>query len=156
MAICDHKSVGILVRKNDRLLLIERRRPPYGFAPPAGHVDGRQIESAAVSELAEEVGLKAVSLTCVAQGRRQNKCRRMGGDWHDWWIFEATVTGEIDPNPKEVGQVIWCTEIELQSLAERTQRYKRGLVSALAWQADPGLEPVWLDWLLEIGELNNG
>jgi len=26
--------------QNDKLLLIERKKFPFGFAPPAGHVDG--------------------------------------------------------------------------------------------------------------------
>jgi len=36
---CDNTSVGMLVRKEDKVLLLERMKPPYGFAPPAGHVD---------------------------------------------------------------------------------------------------------------------
>ena len=36
---CDHTSVGMLVWKNKKILLIERKKAPFGFAPPAGHVD---------------------------------------------------------------------------------------------------------------------
>jgi len=39
---CDHTGVGIHVWRNGKLLLIERKKFPFGFAPPAGHVDGRQ------------------------------------------------------------------------------------------------------------------
>ena len=56
---CDHTSVGMLVWKEDKLLLIERKKPPFGFALPAGHVDGDDsFEVAAKRELEEEVGLK--------------------------------------------------------------------------------------------------
>ena len=41
MSICDHKSVGMLIRKGGKILLIERKRPIFGFAPPAGHVDNK-------------------------------------------------------------------------------------------------------------------
>ncbi|MEK9177792.1 MAG: NUDIX hydrolase, partial [Patescibacteria group bacterium] len=56
--ICDHKSVGMFIWNDDKLLLIERGKRPYGFAVPAGHVDGdKTFEIAAIRELKEEVGL---------------------------------------------------------------------------------------------------
>ena len=55
---CDNTSVGMIVRNDkDELLLIERKNEPYGFAPPAGHVDDHgSFEDAARAELEEEVG----------------------------------------------------------------------------------------------------
>ena len=44
---CDHTSVGILVWKDSKLLLIERKNFQFGFAPPAGHLDGDFYEEAA-------------------------------------------------------------------------------------------------------------
>jgi len=77
---CDHTSVGIIVRQGDKFLLIERMKFPFGFAPPAGHVDGDEsFEIAARRELTEEVGLEAVSIKLLFEGRKENVCRRHDG-----------------------------------------------------------------------------
>ena len=84
MKKCDHKSVGILVMRDGKLLLIERKKPPFGFAPPAGHIDEHGgFEEAAINELKEEVGLDVLSLKLAAEGRKENPCRR-GSAWHYW------------------------------------------------------------------------
>ena len=55
--LCDNKSVGMIITRDENLLLIERRKPPFGFAPPAGHVDDKgSFENAAREEVQEEVG----------------------------------------------------------------------------------------------------
>jgi ADP-ribose pyrophosphatase YjhB (NUDIX family) len=148
---CDHRSVGILVRRAGKLLLIERRRPPFGFAPPAGHVDARpSFEEAARSELFEETGLTATSLELLAEGRRDNPCRRPGGDRHYWQVFKAEVTGELVPSTDETRGARWADQFELAHLAERTRQFQRGAIDAAEWQRQPGLEPVWLDWLTQL------
>ncbi|MEX0730692.1 MAG: NUDIX hydrolase [Aquisalimonadaceae bacterium] len=44
--------------RSDRIVLIERANPPYGFAIPGGFVDvGETVEAAAIREAREEVGL---------------------------------------------------------------------------------------------------
>ena len=83
--VCDHTSVGILVFHEKQLLLIDRKKPPFGLAAPAGHVDAHGSESeseetqylaAAKAELQEEAGLKAkaTDLKLVAEGRKDNHC----------------------------------------------------------------------------------
>jgi len=59
--ICDHTSVGMIIRKGENILLIERRIFPFGFAPPAGHLDGDTFDHSALRETEEEVGLKSKS-----------------------------------------------------------------------------------------------
>lgn len=155
MLRCDHTSVGVLVYRTGRLLLIERQRPPYGFAPPAGHVDTRgSYQIAAAAELLEEVGLKAEKLVLIAQGRRANPCRRPGGTWHYWKIYRASARGKVRPNISEVKKVTWCSRAELRILANRTIELRKGDVSSEDWKSQPGLEPVWLDWLEMIKALS--
>lgn len=145
-ARCDHKSVGILVRRDDRVLLIGRKRPPFGFAAPAGHVDGdATFAVAAARELREEVGLVASSLTLVAAARKDNACRRAGGTWHYWEVFEATAQGEPRGSDEETTSVLWAGADDLARLARLAPPPGAPLHSPNA-----GLERVWLEWLTEL------
>jgi len=106
-------------------LLIERARPPYGFAPPAGHVDDSPtFEAAAQRELKEEVGLDVSTLRLVAEGRRENPGRRPGGTWHYWRVYDAgEANGDLRPSPDETKQASWFGPKELQFLADRSRAY---------------------------------
>jgi ADP-ribose pyrophosphatase YjhB (NUDIX family) len=148
---CDHTSVGILVHREGRLLLLERQRPPFGLAPPAGHVDARpSFEAAAISELFEEVGLTATAVSLVAEGRRNNPCRRPDGHWHYWRIYTAQTIGEAMPNRAEAKRLMWCSVEQLAELAARTNNFCAGKIGEADWISEPGLEPIWRDWLLEL------
>jgi 8-oxo-dGTP pyrophosphatase MutT (NUDIX family) len=150
---CDHTSVGILVWSDGKLLLIERARPPHGFAPPSGHVDdhGTFLE-AAIAELHEEVGLQVAKFKLIAEGRKGNPCRRVGGDWHYWKVYEAIpLDKRIVKNPLEVKDIVWCDLVQLRELANKTRMYKLHLIEEDEWQRVPGLEPVWEEWLTELG-----
>jgi len=51
-----HEGVHALIQKDRKLLLVERRFPPFGFAFVAGHVDkGEDPETALVREVSEEI-----------------------------------------------------------------------------------------------------
>lgn len=153
---CDHTSVGMLVQKDidgdTKLLLIERKKPPFGFAPPAGHVDEHgSFEKAAFNELREEVGLEARDLQLVAAAKKNNPCRRKNGDWHYWRIYEARdVVGEIKRSEDETKQAGWFDHDQVHKLTQRTEAYLRGEIPEDEWQKSPGLEPVWLEWLREL------
>ena len=150
--ICDNTSVGMLIRNNKgNLLLIERRKQPFGFAPPAGHVDDHgSFENAAEDEVKEEVGLIPKNLKFIAEGRKNNRCRREGGDWHYWKIYEVEISGDLKPSAEETKQAEWFSVLRLQELAERTKLYLNGQIPQDKWQANPGLEPVWFEWLSEL------
>lgn len=85
--LCDHTSVWMLVYSEDRnsLLLIERKKFPFWFAPPAGHVDDDPtFEDAARRELEEEVWLVCDVMKLCVEWRKENRCRREDGTWHYW------------------------------------------------------------------------
>lgn len=133
MKPCDHKSVGILVWRKEKLLLIERKKPPYGWAPPAGHVDDfGSYEAAANAELREEVGLKALQIELIAEGRKENWCRR-GGKWHYWKIFVAKTAGVPVRSLTETRNLEWYDEHQLRT-------------KLLCGQ----IEQVWVEWFSEI------
>jgi ADP-ribose pyrophosphatase YjhB (NUDIX family) len=142
------------VWRNNTLLLIERRRPPFGFAPPSGHVDDHgSFENAARAELREEVGLTSTELLLLAEGRKENKCRRSDGNWHYWKIYETKVAGAVIASRDETKSICWADAQTLRSLADRTGRYLSRSIGHSQWEYSPGLEPVWYEWLTALGIL---
>lgn len=131
---CNHRSVYILVERDAKLLIIERKIFPFNYAFPAGHVDdGESYEHAAVRELKEEVGLTATKLEFLAEGRVENPCSRPGGTWHYWKVYRAETTGEVVPSERETKGTHWFTKEEIRNLPP------------------PGYEPVMFEWLKEKG-----
>lgn len=52
-------TVDVIIRCQDRIVLIRRRNPPLGWALPGGFVDeGETVEHAAIREAMEETGLQ--------------------------------------------------------------------------------------------------
>lgn len=130
--ICDHSSVGMFVWREGKLLLIERKKWPPGFAVPAGHVDGDiSYEEAAKRELREEVGLTAEKLELIYEGRHENPCRREDGTWHHWKLYKVEVSGELKRSEAETKQVGWYTVEEIRELGEKVEPIMRELFKEL-------------------------
>ena len=56
-------TVDIIIEISDKIVLIERKNPPYGWALPGGFVDyGESYETAALREAEEETNLKVTGL----------------------------------------------------------------------------------------------
>lgn len=149
--VCEHTSVQVLVWQEDKLLLIERKRFPFGFAPPAGHCDGDDYETAARRELREEVGLEAENLKFLFEEKRKNPCRRPGGTWHYWKVYEVKLPGPvvIRRSLDEAKQAGWYSKEKIKRLAERTEKYLVGEISEEEWQKSPGLEAIWYQWFIK-------
>jgi len=149
--ICDHTSVGMLVWKDDKLLLIERAKFPFGFAIPAGHVDGdKTFEESAMRELKEEVGLDTKEIKLVIEGRKENRCRREDGTWHYWKIYEVKIEGNIIRSEDETKQANWYSKNQIKELGSKTERYNKKEISEEEWNKNPGLEPVMHEWFKEL------
>jgi 8-oxo-dGTP pyrophosphatase MutT (NUDIX family) len=156
--MCDNQSVGVIISNNHgEIALLERGRYPWGFAPPSGHIDEHgSALYAAVNEVREEVGLQVrmqdLSITPIFGLPVANRCRRQGGDHHVWWVFRTSeFQGQLAGNVQETKQVTWADAIGLRALADRTKAYRAGRISRPEWQSRPGIEPVWADFLSELG-----
>lgn len=155
--ICDNKSVGVILRNNDgSVALIKRAFFPIGYAPVAGHIDDHgSVEQAAVDEVREEVGLtiakEDLQPTSISERRYTNHCRRQGGTYHDWSVFIVnTYSGEIVADAEETKGADWYSIVEVQQLADRTREYQAQMIEQAAWEAEPGLEEIWVDMLSEL------
>jgi len=57
-------TVDVIVEIDGKILLIERKNPPHGWALPGGFIDyGESAEEAAVREIKEETGIELSRLT---------------------------------------------------------------------------------------------
>lgn len=141
----------MFVWKEGKLLLIERAKFPFGFAVPAGHIDGDgTFEESAVRELKEEVGLETLSLKLILEERKENKCRREGGTWHYWKVYQVEVSGDLKRSVDETKRAVWCTVGEIKGLANKTEKYLNKEISDEDWNYDPGLEMVMYEFLKEL------
>lgn len=121
-----HYSVGALIKKDNRYLLIDRNVPPFGFACPAGHIEGDEATEKAIRrEVNEEIGLTVESLKLVTNGEvEDNKCSK-GVEVHYWYIFDCKVSGELKRNEREAKSINWYSREEIKRL---------------------NLEPAWRYW----------
>ena len=153
---CDHTSVGLIVpNPQGQILLIKRAKPPYGYACPAGHVDDHGgWQQAALAELEEEVGLRARQIDLLHVGRYENPCRRPGGAWHNWRVYFIVAEGfDVIASENETCGFLWAGPRKLHELARRTARRRAGDIPDEAWQADPGLEDIWVTLLRRLDYL---
>lgn len=157
---CDNTSVGILVRNDDKILLIERKQYNFGFAFPAGHGDGDSPLVCAKKELGEEVGLTMEEGVVKLEMTLQNPCKREGGTYHDWSVVEAAKwSGDvnIEQPDDEAKSYLWADKEKISSIAKRLEDFTGSvgielkienlpaIVKAVnensAWAESPGLEP---------------
>ncbi|MEK7217560.1 MAG: hypothetical protein AAB640_00790, partial [Patescibacteria group bacterium] len=82
--------------------------------------------------------------------RKENKCRREGGDWHYWKVYEAQTSGDLERSESETKQADWFDMNNIRKLAEKTNAYLKGKVAQEDWDRSPGIEPVWLDFFEEL------
>ena len=151
MSTCDNQSVGVIVQNSGEFLLLQRAKFPWGLAPPAGHIDEHGTpEQAATAETYEEVGIELPlsSLVKVIANRRiDNKCRRSGGEYHDWTVFTAeSSTRETVASEEETNGLYWLNSEQLQDLADYTRSTDPSNVN----QKSRILEKVWLDFFVDL------
>ena len=126
---CPGGSVGIIFyipvpNEEGRILLLERKTHPLGWAPPAGHVDGNRPEKQADAEALEEVGLIITKKELILGPiELMNECSRSKDsdekyNSHDWWVYKALDWKGWTPEsqePDKIGEVMWFNKSEIMS-----------------------------------------
>lgn len=86
-------TVDIIIASGDRVVLIERRHEPPGWALPGGFVDyGETLEAAAVREAREETGLE---LSALQQFRAYSDPARDPRQHNISMVFTARGSGTL-------------------------------------------------------------
>ena len=125
-----HYSVGAVIEKNGKYLLIDRVNPPFGFAGLAGHVDEGETEVEALDrEVKEESGVEVKNYSLLFEEELGwNTCSK-GISVHYWYLFKCEVLGEIKIDEKEAKSIGWYTVEQIKDLK---------------------LEPVWEYWFRKL------
>ena len=112
-----HYSIGAVIKKGNKFLLIERNIPPEGFACVAGHIDGGENEIEALKrEVFEESGLKIKKHKLILEEEIEwNWCVK-GAKSHYWYVFECSVDGRIKKNLSETKSIGWYSQLEIKKL----------------------------------------
>ena len=157
---CCGTSVGALIfDEAGRLLMVTRGWRPWGIAPVAGHAADEQQGgpmAALAAEIREEVGLVLGRAEMVLTGHRPNLCASRPNPvapGHYWTIYRATATGTLTPAAGETTGAAWYTPGQVEALAQQTIDYAHGRVTDAEYEAQPGLEAVWVAHLAALGYL---
>jgi 8-oxo-dGTP pyrophosphatase MutT (NUDIX family) len=154
---CSRKVAGVIIWHGNDLALQERLTGAKGIAPSAGHLEETEDPEEAVRrEASEETGLTLLHCALMATGRRFDKCKRFGSDYHDWFVFEGHARNREDLrlNPDESVSIAWYQPFQVLELASRTEEFLQQRVSQADWEQRPGLEVVWYWWFQHLGVLD--
>jgi 8-oxo-dGTP pyrophosphatase MutT (NUDIX family) len=128
-----HYSVGAFIENDGKYLLIERAKPPPGFAGPAGHQDeGESPIEAVVREVFEETGYALENVNLLWEEEVPGNYCSKGVQTHYWYVFEGRVSGNPHRNLGETKSLDWYTneELALLPLEDVWRRWfrKRGIL----------------------------
>ena len=112
-----HFSVGTIIKRKEKYLLFRRRKFPFVWVSPAGHLDkGENPKEAAIREVGEETGLTVKNIKLLFEEELLNDPCRRGVNVHHWRLYICQCTGKLKPSeeaelktigwykPKEIGK----------------------------------------------------
>lgn len=128
---CEGKSAGAIIRRGEKILLIDRAFFPLGWACPAGHVKVGETPLEGIRrESKEETGLVIIKPRILLRRKHvKNKCVK-GSAFHDWWVFGGYARGKLKRSKRETKAIGWFSQQEIKKMK---------------------LEPIWKRWLTVLG-----
>lgn len=125
-----HYTVGAVIEKNRKYLLIDRALPPFGWAGIAGHIgDNENPANAILRKIKEEVGLDVITKKLIFKEEVPWNTCRVKVDCHYWWLYECKTKGEVSIDPEGAKSYKWASKKEISKLK---------------------LEPVWDYWFKKL------
>lgn len=98
-----HRSVGAIIINDGKVLLLKRRKYPYKYSIPAGHLEkGEDPDIAVTREVMEETKIEEdnKAFEQVFRGKIDDPCRR-GCDIHDWNLYSLEKNERPDTSSNE-------------------------------------------------------
>lgn len=126
-----HYSVGVIIEKDNKILMIDRVYFPFGWACPAGHIEkGEAPEEAAKREALEEIGCEIKDLRLLTEiPDLPNECYK-GVKFHHWFGFTGKINCKPRVSKREAKSWQWVEKNKLKELK---------------------LEPIWKWWFKRAG-----
>lgn len=95
---------------------------------PNGHIDASGSPEQAAVEVGERLGLHiavgGLRRTIVHNYRINSTCPRIGGDHHNWWVYEVDeFEGELAPEAMANREAEWWPPTETNALTMLTYEY---------------------------------
>ena len=164
---CDHFSVGLFLRSDDKIAVIFKKTIPQAYALPTWHLDGRPFYDAAIEDAHKKLNLVVKEQILIHKGDFQNPCRRTGTAFHAWRVFRPLVWDGILCANSDTFEAVWMGIPELREKAHMTRAIAQQLKISMQdvgsatflimshpwWRKYPGLEPVWYVILDRMGLL---
>jgi len=84
-----HRSVAAVIKKDGKILMLNRVNFPFGWACPAGHVEeGENPKMAMIREVKEETGIDVKKCRLILHEFIEwNECKQ-GVRGHDFFVYE--------------------------------------------------------------------
>jgi 8-oxo-dGTP pyrophosphatase MutT (NUDIX family) len=110
-------SVGAVIERDGKYLLMDRKYKPLGFASVAGHIeDGQTPEEAVVEEVIEETGMNVISVQKLFEEDVPfDHCWKHEG--HYWYVFMVETEGDAQLCEDEHKSVDWYTVKQIKELS---------------------------------------
>lgn len=112
-----HRSVAAVVRKDGKILMIDRVNFPFGWACPSGHIkENEKPDEALIREVKEEVNVDIKKFKLIHHEFIEwNECKR-GVRGHDFFVYEITDwDGDVQINFESKGMK-WIGKKEIKDM----------------------------------------
>lgn len=105
-------GAGVIVRKDDTVLIIQEKTRPQFLCPPGGTTDPQElVRTTASRELEEEVGLKVnpddLKLLAIVNCTNANRFNANDSSYY-YTVDYTKVSGNLIPNPNEVTRAFYA------------------------------------------------
>jgi ADP-ribose pyrophosphatase YjhB (NUDIX family) len=114
-----HRSAGAIIKdEKGRILMLDRKLFPFGWACPAGHVDAWETPEEALSrEVKEETNLDVKRYRLLYNEFIDwNECSR-GIKGHDWYLYEIDEwSGTVLADKEESKKMEWKSIEDIKNL----------------------------------------